>query len=86
MKKLAVLFLTGLLLCACQAAPPANLQQNQTEKPVPDNVPFSKGPTSEPIVTGPSGPPPETSDSTAQAVTTKENIRLTLPTKTEGGN
>lgn len=50
-------------------------------------TPYSNGPSAPPDESvGPTAPPPEINKNTgeqAQAVTTNENIRLTLPRKTE---
>lgn len=88
MKKLilvAVLSLS-LMLAGCQAAEekPTNTNQNTENNNGEDErlgVPFSNGPTNPPDVKGPSNPPP--AEETPQAVTQKEDIRLTLPIKTE---
>lgn len=87
MKKLSltILILGMIALSACQA----NVKVETPEKAV-DQTPVvthgepnSKGPDAPPSMdNGPDSPPPELSnDPSAQAITTKENIRLTLPLK-----
>jgi len=75
--------LMGIALAGCQNATPTesgnpdSADNQKVVTPVVDHgTPYSNGPTTSPIVKGPSSPPPE-----AQAVTTNENIRLTLPLK-----
>ncbi len=91
MKNLKLLMiLTVLILAGCQNTEPATTDLKETDTVVPPvntelegryGKPYSNGPTSSPEdITGPTTPPPETS---AQAVTTNENIRLTLPRKVE---
>lgn len=79
-----------------QSDSPKEVNQNSannlnSEKPVVDRgAPYSNGPTSSPDVKGPTAAPPEDGATTpygkppaAQAVTTNENIRLTLPLKNQ---
>lgn len=71
-----------LSLSACQA----DVKNETTVKPDPvvtHGEPSSKGPQALPSdQNGPDAPPPErANDPKAQAITTKENIRLTLPLK-----
>lgn len=88
MKKiiLLVVFSLALILAGCQAAVENNTNSNQsTENNTEEErlgVPFSNGPSNPPDVKGPSNPPPA-AEETPQAVTQKEDIRLTLPLKTE---
>ena len=90
-----VILLAAGCLTACQAQPttvgtPSTDTTNSAGlKPVVDHgTPYSKGPSSAPtMANGPTTPPPADGiitlpDNTqAQAVTTNENIRLTLPRK-----
>lgn len=93
MKKTALLILPALmaiLLTGCQSAADPTTQDStdqaatQQEVVVDKGLPFSNGPTEGPeTVKGPDAPPPGSSAMPAQAVTTDENIRITLPRKTE---
>jgi hypothetical protein len=91
-KKESILLLAGMFLmivlagCQSESADLNQAADNQA-KPVNTNLPdgeygkpYSKGPTSSPeeSLKGPTAPPPA-----AQAVTTNENIRLTLPKEAE---
>ncbi len=70
----------GLFLTACQASDQGSADV-QVET-APNNVPFSQGPDGPPDVDGPSGPPPSNEVikiEDPQAVTQKENIKVTLP-------
>ena len=87
-----LLILSAMLFVACQnspAAPPSDADTNPESVSAPvvsHGQPFSNGPTVAPenAIVGPSAPPSEDSNATpAQAVTTDENIRITLPRKTE---
>jgi hypothetical protein len=90
MKNLKLLLILGVVLLAgCQAAEPPKQENNDNKAGVPVDTklegsygkPYSNGPTTSPEeMTGPTTPPPETP---AQAITTNENIRLTLPRKVE---
>jgi hypothetical protein len=81
----------ALLMAGCQGnaetAPAKNTQAVVDKAPqeqvgVEKGVPFSNGPSVPPeAIEGPSAPPPE--NGSAKAVTTNENIRITLPVKTE---
>ena len=85
-----ILVLSFLVLAGCQQENGGNPETNtntndqqkvQVEQTSKYGVPYSDGPTTGPeTMNGPTAPPPENS---AQAVTTKENIRLTLPRKVE---
>ncbi len=86
MKKLSLttLFLTTLILSACQADVKIENIDKATDKTpvVSHGEPASKGPDTPPSLdNGPDAPPPESPNTNAQAITTKENIRLTLPLK-----
>jgi hypothetical protein len=85
MKKLILMVILCLTLMGCQTAVENAPNSNQnTENKTEDErlgVPFSNGPTNPPDVKGPSNPPP--AEESPQAVTQKEDIRLTLPLKTE---
>lgn len=80
--------LLAIVLAGCQQQT-ENLQTpagDQNKPPAQDQTgiygkPYSNGPSGPPQMTGPTAPPPEVTP--AQAVTTNENIRLTLPRKTE---
>ncbi len=84
-----ILVLSIILLAGCQQEngemnkeKGADAPQKAEDQVGKYGVPYSNGPTAGPeTMKGPTAPPPETP--TAQAVTTKENIRLTLPLKTE---
>ena len=88
---LLAMFALTLVLTGCQSAEDTQkLQdtaaQKETEQlPVVDKgVPFSNGPSMSPDeIIGPDAPPSEAQSVPAQAVTTNENIRITLPRKTE---
>ncbi len=81
--KVLVVALLGMFLVGCQdtdrpgsaTSNPATSPENQI---VDRGIPSSKGPSTAPGVKGPSSAPPA-----AQAVTTNENIRLTLPLKNQ---
>lgn len=93
MKKLLILTLatlTLLTLAGCQNEQsdqnlqdnPANDSDSSNSKDYVDHgLPYSAGPSAAPAVNGPTSALPESTQ--AQAVTTDENIRLTLPRKTE---
>lgn len=86
MKKLSltILFLAILTLSACQAEMKSdNADKTVNKTPVTSHgEPTSKGPDAPPSLdNGPDAPPPDRTDANAQAITTKENIRLTLPLK-----
>ncbi len=88
---LGLLFLT--LFSACQSNTEILENNNDVPKEVVDHgIPFTNGPDSEPNIKGPDSLPPESNlsekqannlVSQAQAITTSESIRLTLPKKTE---
>jgi ABC-type phosphate/phosphonate transport system substrate-binding protein len=86
MKKLSaiLIIIPVLMLSACQSQSENNSKAEQVqgsqkiEEVQSHGEPFSKGPTDAPGVKGPTAPPPQ-----AQAVTKNENIRLTLPLKSE---
>lgn len=81
---LVVVLSFSMMLVGCQATvqPTEKTENTNTENNDGElGVPFSNGPTNPPNVKGPSNPPP--TDETPQAVTQKEDIRLTLPIKTE---
>ena len=87
MKKTSLIILAiGLMtLSACQAdiKTDTSEKKSDTTPVVTHGEPKSKGPDAPPSMdNGPDAPPPENIiDPSAQAVTTKENIRLTLPLK-----
>jgi hypothetical protein len=98
MNKKTLFFLITMMaigLIGCQEVADTNNQATNTNttktetKPevVDRGTPYSVGPSAPPgNDVGPSSPPPEIaveSTDQAQAVTTNENIRLTLPRKTE---
>ncbi len=67
-----VLFLivvVSLFLGGCGTQPPKTEVHGD---PLSKDMPFSKGPSSEPNIKGPSNPPP-------QAVTETDDIKVTLP-------
>lgn len=79
-----------VILTACQSQEAVNMKNDlKPEKTVVDHgIPQSTGPTTAPSsMKGPTTPPPGGEKTMAvdqaQAVTTNENIRLTLPRKTE---
>lgn len=89
-RNLILIAVMGLALAGCQNA--SQPQANQNGKAVVDHgTPYSNGPTTAPDLKGPAAPPPEDGQTTApygtapaaQAVTTNENIRLTLPLKNQ---
>ena len=61
----------GLSLGGCGTTQPLNDEVVQGDV-FDRNQPFSKGPSSPPNIKGPSSPPP-------QAVTTTDNLKVTLP-------
>jgi hypothetical protein len=79
-----------LSLSGCLGVEQKVVAPEQNQKPLDYGKPYSNGPTDQTTIKGPSAPPPENTQSTAesqpqaeaQAVTTSENIRLTLPLKT----
>jgi hypothetical protein len=74
----------SMMLMGCQANVQPNTQNTETAKEEERlGVPFSNGPTAPPDVKGPTTPPPTENEDAPQAVTQKEDIRLTLPLKTE---
>lgn len=89
-QKLILILAVGTLMSGCQTETTTEtkiIEENKT--PVIDHgIPESTGPTGAPNVKGPTSPPPESNvlsdlSPQAEAVTTSENIRLTLPLKTE---
>jgi len=92
-KNLALILIVGAVLAGCQNANTGNTNNadngvaaNQ-QKVYERGTPYSKGPTAAPdSSTGPTSAPPADGQTatqpSAQAVTTNENIRLTLPLKT----
>lgn len=88
---LGLLILT--LFSACQSNAEIQERSNDAKKEVVDHgIPFTEGPKSNPASKGPESFPPENTlneeqtnnlVSQAQAITTSESIRLTLPKKTE---
>ena len=83
-KNLLLVFTLTLFLTACQSNVSDTQQTDQKANDY--GKPYSNGPKENSIPSGPTTPPPDFTDSnqasSAQAVTTKENIRLTLPLKT----
>lgn len=94
MKKI-FLFMLGMValvgIAACQAPDASQSAVNGVGQDkasgqkvnVDHGIPSSSGPTSAPAVKGPDSAPPGVSANQAQAITTNENIRLTLPRKTQ---
>lgn len=92
-KTVKTLLLLSMLVfvAGCQGnagtAPADNAQAVSEQAPqeqvvVEKGVPFSNGPSVPPeVIEGPSAPPPE--NGSAKAVTTNENIRITLPVKSD---
>ena len=87
---LLALLISTLFLTACQSVEEQPMPQEpseqspQQEQVIDHGIPFSNGPTEPPeMIKGPSAPPPENTNVPAQAVTTDENIRITLPLKTD---
>lgn len=80
-KKIILLILIAGIISGCQA------DLENKEKAVNRGRPYSVGPSSSPESSrGPTSAPPERKAeglTQAQAITTNENIRLTLPRKTE---
>lgn len=83
MKKIFAIVCLGLVMNGCQNISETKIDevkskvdQNNESAITGHGEPFSKGPSGPPAVKGPSSPPPQ-----AQAVTKNENIRLTLPLK-----
>lgn len=84
---------TSIVFSGCQSTDEQSGQMNSTDQTsqqeivVDKGVPFSNGPDEGPeSMVGPNSPPPASTSTLAapaQAVTTDENIRITLPRKTE---
>ncbi len=81
MKKIFLLAVCSVLaLSGCQTTD--NVKPNNDSQASSGPVPFSAGPKAAPEIIGPSNPPPVSATTNQpQAVTEKENIRLTLPVK-----
>lgn len=82
-KKIILLILIAGIISGCQA----DLENKENGKVENRGRPYSVGPSSSPESSrGPTSAPPERKAeglTQAQAITTNENIRLTLPRKTE---
>lgn len=91
-KKLILISVVGLILVGCQSG--STIKTNQQTQPNNSQnagsdygKPYSNGPLDQADSTGPLSMPPADESliikrPTAEAVTTNENIRLTLPLKT----
>ncbi|MGL5830873.1 MAG: hypothetical protein ACRCZE_01865 [Candidatus Altimarinota bacterium] len=84
---LAAILCFSMILTGCQTnveQPEINNQSTETNNNEEKlGVPFSNGPSNPPDVKGPNTPPPADTEESPQAVTQEEDIRLTLPLKTE---
>lgn len=92
MKKLILITAVLLMLTACQSSNDVvenqELVTDNSTTPEPTETygtPYSVGPSGPPetMVKGPTSAPPSNTSAGAQAVTTTEDIRLTLPRKTD---